>query len=135
MVVRKLKAAIYECVLAHSLCNAVTSTGPCGTPFRRRADSVLAQFLRLLSLMPRRLSLAASDIRSRQPNTVHQHAKFACDCDGRSAKAAALRNAEPPNPDAGILFGSCEKGESRLMDRAHCRVSALGDAAIPIRLA
>ena len=51
MVVRKLKAAIYECVLAHSLCNAVTSTGPCGTPFRRRADSVLAQFLRLLSLM------------------------------------------------------------------------------------
>ncbi len=43
MVVRKLKAAIYECVLAHSLCNAVTSTGPCGTPFRRWADSVLAQ--------------------------------------------------------------------------------------------
>ena len=51
MVVRKLKAAIYERVLAHSLCNAVTSTGSCGTPFRRRADSVLTQFLRLLSLM------------------------------------------------------------------------------------
>ena len=30
------------------------------------ADSVLAQFLRLLSLMPRRLPLAASDIPSRQ---------------------------------------------------------------------
>ena len=67
MVVRKLKAAIYECVLAHSLCNAVTSTGPCGTPFRWGADSVLAQFLRLLSLMPRRPPLAASDIPSRQP--------------------------------------------------------------------
>ena len=46
MVVRKLKAATYERVLACSLCNAVTSTNPCGTPFRRRADSVLAQFPR-----------------------------------------------------------------------------------------
>jgi hypothetical protein len=46
----KLKAAIHERVLAHSLCDAVISTGPCGTPFRRRADSILAQFLRLSSL-------------------------------------------------------------------------------------
>jgi hypothetical protein len=44
MDVRKLKAAISNGVLAYGLCNAVTSTGPCGTPFRRWADSVLAQF-------------------------------------------------------------------------------------------
>ena len=115
MVVRKLKAAIYECVLAHSLCNAVTSTGPCGTPFRRRADFVLAQFLRLLSLMPRRLPLAASDMPSRQPKC------------GASARQVYVRLRRPlgegrgasqcraPNPDAGILFGSCEKRESRLV--------------------
>ena len=35
--------------------------------------------------------------------------------DTRSAKAAALRNAEPPNSDGGILFGSYEKRESRLV--------------------
>ena len=41
--------------------------GPCGTSFRRQPDSVLAQFLGLLSLMHRRLPLAAIDIPSRQP--------------------------------------------------------------------
>jgi hypothetical protein len=33
----KLKAAIHERVLARSLCDASSSTGPCGTPFRRPA--------------------------------------------------------------------------------------------------
>jgi Resolvase, N terminal domain len=33
----KLKAAIHERVLAHSLCDASSSTGPCGTLFRRPA--------------------------------------------------------------------------------------------------
>src|ERR1700730_19179113 len=67
MVVRKLKAAIYERVLAHSPCNAVTSTRSLRDTIPPGADSVLAQFLRLLALMPRRLPLAASDIPSRQP--------------------------------------------------------------------
>jgi hypothetical protein len=65
-VVRKLKAAIYECVLrtvfaTQSLQPVLAGRHSAG------ADSVLAQFLRLLSLMPRRLPLAASDIPSRQP--------------------------------------------------------------------
>ena len=54
MVVRKLKAAIYECVLAHSLCNAVSSTGPCGTPFRRRAE------FRVSSVPPALVALAST---------------------------------------------------------------------------
>jgi hypothetical protein len=33
----KLKAAIHERVLARSLCDASSSIGPCGTPFRRPA--------------------------------------------------------------------------------------------------
>ena len=78
MVVRKLKAAIYKCVLARGLCKAVTSIG-C-LPDHHSAGGRIPYYLsssRLVSLMTRRFPLVASVILCRQPNTVHQHGNFA----------------------------------------------------------
>ena len=68
MVVRRLKAAIPNGVLAtQSLQRSRFNPVLAGHHSAGRRNFALAQFLRLLSLMHRRLPLAASDIPSRQP--------------------------------------------------------------------
>jgi hypothetical protein len=86
--------------------------------------------------MLRRRPLAASDIPSRQPKYGASAWQVCVRLRRPLGEGRGTSQCRAPNPDAGIFFGSCEKREGRLvLDRAHRGVSALGDGAIPIRLA
>ena len=96
MAARKLKAA--KCVLAHGLCNAVTSTG-CLRDHHSAGGRIPCYLSssRLVSLMPRRLPLAASVILCRQPKygALARQVCVRLPLGG----GLALRNAEPPKSD------------------------------------
>ena len=102
MAARKLNA-IYKCVLAHGLCNAVTSTG-CLRDHHSAGGRIPCYLSssRLVSLMPRRLPLAASVILCRQPK-YGASARRVC-VRLPLGEGPALRNAEPPKSDGGILL-------------------------------
>ena len=110
MAARKLKTAIYKCVLAHGHCNAVTMT-----TFRWRADSVLPQFFQARVAH-------ASTVASRCQRHFLPSAKIRCISAARLRETAARRRPRRfamPNP------------QSRMAGRKRSQAVAQGHVGIP----